>query len=229
MDSLSVRGSQIVDQQGDRRPPQPCRKQHRERQRRRVRDDHDGVTAVEFAHGTHEEARRDDEDIHRTAGEPVPVEARTPYDMPAPDGIRYVSHADWLCPTHCIEPARCPVIRGPRTWEMSDTLREMTRRLGRVEPVAGPVVLRCRHRAFGVGMFDVEEVLAADALVTEAGRSGAELRILVGTVSSCHGAVGMLSVGAGEVPRPSILHGGSATDSPAAGPTPRTLGKIGNG
>jgi hypothetical protein len=165
----------------------------------------------------------------RVGAEPVPVEARTPYDMPAPDGIRYVSHADWLCPTHCIEPARCPVIRGPRTWEMSDTLREMTRRLGRVEPVAGPVVLRCRHRAFGVGMFDVEEVLAADALVTEAGRSGAELRILVGTVSSCHGAVGMLSVGAGEVPRPSILHGGSATDSPAAGPTPRTLGKIGNG
>lgn len=161
--------------------------------------------------------------------DPVPVEARTPYDMPAPDGIRYVSHADWLCPTHCIEPARCPVIRAPRTWEMSDTLEEMTRRLGRTERVAGPVVLRCRHRAFGVGMFDADEVLAADALVTEAGRSGEAVQILVGTVSSCHGAVGMLSLGAGAVPFCSIFHAGSAAGSPAAGPDTRTFGKIGNG
>lgn len=165
----------------------------------------------------------------RVAAEPVPVEARTPYDMPGPDGIRYVSHADWLCPTHCIEPARCPAIRAPRTWEMSDTLGEMTRRLGRSQRVAGPVVLRCRHRAFGVGMFDAEEVLAADTLVTEAGRGGQELRVLVGTVSSCHGAVGMLSLGPGEVPLPSIFHAGPAAASAAAGPTPRTLGQIGNG
>lgn len=165
----------------------------------------------------------------RVGAAPVPVEGRTPYDMPAPDGIRYVSHADWLCPTHCIEPARCPVIRAPRTWEMSDTLGDMTRRLGRTGPVAGPVALRCRHRAFGVGMFDVDEVLAADALIADAGRTGEEVRVLVGTVSSCHGAVGMLSLGAGGVPLPSILHAGSAADSPAAGPTPRTLGEIGNG
>jgi hypothetical protein len=148
--------------------------------------------------------------------------------MPAPDGIRYASHADWLCPTHCIEPALCPVIRAPRTWEMTDTLEEMTRRLERAGPVAGPVALRCRHRAFGVGMFDADEVVAADALIAEAGTSGDEVRILVGTVSSCHGAVGMLAIGASELPAPSIFNAGLAAERPAA-PTTRTLGKIGNG
>ena len=48
----------------------------------------------------------------------------TPYDAIAPDGTRYVSFADWLCPTHCIEPAICPVIRAPRTWEMGDAMAE---------------------------------------------------------------------------------------------------------
>ncbi|HEU4830333.1 MAG TPA: hypothetical protein VFT04_14160 [Gemmatimonadales bacterium] len=165
----------------------------------------------------------------RVDAEPVTVEARTPYEMPAPDGVRYLSHADWLCPTHCIEPAQCPVIRAPRTWEMTDTLEEMTRRLGRTTRVAGPVALRCRHRAFGVGMFDAEEVLAADSLVAEAGRSGDEVRILIGTVSSCHGAVGMLALGGAEVPSPSIFHPGRGTDEPAPGRTPATFGEIGNG
>lgn len=159
----------------------------------------------------------------------VTVEARTPYEMPAPDGVRYVSHADWLCPTHCIEPALCPVIRGPRTWEMSDTLEDMTRRLGRGPRVAGPVALRCRHRAFGVGMFDADEVLAADALVTEAGRRGDEVRILIGTVSSCHGAVGMLVLGEAEVPPPSIFHGDPDTANAVAGSPEQTLGQSGNG
>ena len=45
---------------------------------------------------------------------PVAIDARTPYDTLAPDGTRYVSYADWLCPTHCVEPATCPVIRAPR-------------------------------------------------------------------------------------------------------------------
>lgn len=163
------------------------------------------------------------------AAEPVTVEARTPYEMPAPDGVRYLSHADWLCPTHCIEPALCPVIRAPRTWEMTDTLEEMTRRFGQTTRVAGPVALRCRHRAFGVGMFDAEEVLAADALVAEAGQSGEEVRILVGTVSSCHGAVGMLALGAAEVPPPPIFHGGAGAGRMAPGGTSETFGEIRNG
>ena len=124
---------------------------------------------------------------------PLTTEAGTPYDMLAPEGTRYVSYADWLCPTHCIEPALCPMTRAPRTWEMSDAIADLARR-ARTLPT--PVLFRCRHRAYGVGMFDVEEVLAGDALVAEAGDRGGPIEILVGTLSSCHGAVSRIRLGA---------------------------------
>ncbi|HEU5304108.1 MAG TPA: hypothetical protein VFU40_05640 [Gemmatimonadales bacterium] len=126
---------------------------------------------------------------------PVPLGPGTPYDATGPDGTRYLSFADWLCPTHCIEPAICPVIRGPRTWEMADALEGLARRLDRVFPTAGPVLFVCEHRVFGVGMFDVSAVLAGDAAVARAGRAGTPVNVLVGTVSRCHGAASLLHLG----------------------------------
>ena len=121
---------------------------------------------------------------------PLPLGPGTPYDVLHPDGTRYVSFADWLCPTHCIEPAICPVIRAPRTWEMSEAMEHLASRLG----AAGPALFVCRHRVHGVGMFDVAAVRAGDALVAEAGE-GAEVDVLVGTISACHGAVNLLHLG----------------------------------
>jgi hypothetical protein len=126
---------------------------------------------------------------------PVPQGPGTPYDVSAPDGTRYVSFADWTCPTHCIEPAICPVIRAPRTWEMSDAMEELTRRLDAARPTAGPVVFVCEHRVFGVGMFDVNAVLAGDAVVTAAGGRRSPVDVLIGTISKCHGAVNLLHLG----------------------------------
>lgn len=126
---------------------------------------------------------------------PVTVGPGTPYDAGAPDGTRYISFADWTCPTHCIEPAICPVIRAPRTWEMADALEHLTDRLGESEPTAGPVLFLCEHRVFGVGMFDVSAVLAGDAVVAGAGQAGSPVNVVVGTVSSCHGAVNLLQLG----------------------------------
>ena len=100
---------------------------------------------------------------------PLDATVGTPYDVSAPDGTRYVSYADWLCPTHCIEPAVCPVTRGPRTWEMSEAMEHLTARLSRSGPTAGPALFVCRHRVYGVGMFDVDAVQAGDRLVAEAG------------------------------------------------------------
>ncbi|MEO8139026.1 MAG: hypothetical protein ABI742_05230 [Gemmatimonadota bacterium] len=123
----------------------------------------------------------------------LPGKTGTPYDTAAPDGTRYLSHADWLCPTHCIEPALCPVTRAPRTWEMSETLTDLARRLD----VQGPAVFMCEHRVFGVGSFSVTEVMAGEALVAEAGATGEPVDVLVGTVSSCHGAANLLHLGRG--------------------------------
>ena len=126
---------------------------------------------------------------------PVPTGPGTPYDTRAPDGTRYISFADWTCPTHCIEPAICPVIRGPRTWEMADAMEGLARRLGDAHPTAGPVLFVCEHRVFGVGMFDVSAVLGGDASVETAGRGRSPVDVLVGTVSSCHGAASLLHLG----------------------------------
>lgn len=129
---------------------------------------------------------------------PVTAPAGTPYDVLAPDGTRYVSFADWLCPVHCIEPATCPIIRAPRTWEMGDAMAGLAHRLGAAHPTAGPVLFTCRHRVYGVGMFDVAAVLEGDAAVARAGADGTAVDVLVGTVSACHGAASLLHLGADE-------------------------------
>jgi hypothetical protein len=126
---------------------------------------------------------------------PLTAPIGTPYDAAAPDGTRYVSFADWLCPTHCVEPAICPVTRAPRTWEMSDAMERLTVRLDLSAPTAGPALFVCRHRVFGVGMFDVAAVQEGDRLVAEAGARPEEVDVVVGTVSGCHGAVSLLHLG----------------------------------
>ena len=130
--------------------------------------------------------------------EPVPGTLTTPYDRPGADQTRYVSWADWVCPTHCIEPALCPAIGAPRTWEMSETVRELAERLRTTgRPVQGPALFVCKHQVFGVGMFSAEAVRAGDRLVADAGANGAPAEILVGTISSCHGALNLLRVADG--------------------------------
>jgi hypothetical protein len=126
---------------------------------------------------------------------PVPAGPGTPYDVTAPDATRYVSYADWICPIHCIEPATCPVIRAPRTWEMSEALEGLTARLARDQAVAGPILFVCKHRVHGVGMFDVSTVLTGDDAVASVGAAGTPVDVVVGTISSCHGAVNLLHLG----------------------------------
>lgn len=118
-----------------------------------------------------------------------------PWQRDGGDGSRYVSFAEWMCPINCIEPRVCPHTRAERSWSMPVALE---RHRGGAAPAAARVdasaVLHCTHRMYGVGMIDVPDILAADAVVTTAAaRSSA--RVLVGTVSHCHGALGVLTVG----------------------------------
>jgi hypothetical protein len=132
---------------------------------------------------------------------PVPDALGTPYDRAAggPDRTRYVSFADWICPTHCIEPAICPAIGRERTWEMGETVRALADRLRESgEPVFGPALFVCRHHVYGVGTFSVDAVLEGDEIVRSAGATGQAAAVLVGTISSCHGALNMLRIGATE-------------------------------
>ena len=120
----------------------------------------------------------------------------TPFDWLHPgDGVRYVSFADWLCPTHCIEPATCPVIAAPRTWEMGEAVVTWTEARRAEHPTAGPALFTCRHMVHGVGMYRARlafEGFAALAEQMAETPTGADL--VVGSVSACHGAVGVLRV-----------------------------------
>lgn len=127
----------------------------------------------------------------------LPAEAPlgTPYDRLHADGVRYVSFADWLCPTHCVEPLLCPAIKAPRTWEMRDAVSSWSAEHGREVPTAEPAIFNCRHTAFGVGMYPVRSAFEGfDGFVPVAGApAGGDL--VIGSISSCHGAVALLRVG----------------------------------
>ena len=118
-----------------------------------------------------------------------------PWQRAAADGsAHYVSFAEWMCPINCIEPVRCPATRGDRDWTMPAALAAYVaaeRETGHV--LEGPLVFHCTHRAFGVGMIDVRDVLAADRTVAQVA-TGAGAEFLVGTVSHCHGALGVLAI-----------------------------------
>jgi hypothetical protein len=73
-----------------------------------------------------------------------------------------------------------------------DSYVEAEREAGR--PLLGPLVFHCTHRAYGVGMFDTATAVKADAFVRSAGTAGAA-DVLIGTVSHCHGALNVLSIG----------------------------------
>ena len=120
-----------------------------------------------------------------------------PWQRAMPSGSHVVSFAEWMCPVNCIEPAKCPVTRGPRSWSLPAAVRAYVEEgEGEASPLAGPVILHCQHRAYGVGMFDTQAVLDGDALVAEKAADDAA-DVLVATVSHCHGALDVLHVGPG--------------------------------
>ncbi len=117
-----------------------------------------------------------------------------PWQKEGGESTRYVSFAEWMCPVNCIEPRICPHTRDVRTWSLPPAVTahvEAARAAG--ESLDGPAIFHCTHRAYGVGMIDVKDVLAADRLLAELG-AGQRVRLLVGTVSHCHGALGVIEV-----------------------------------
>lgn len=104
------------------------------------------------------------------------------------DGTHYVSFADWMCPINCIEPRMCPVTRDLRDWSLPPAIDAFAREHG-----MRSAVMHCRHRAYGVGMFETSEVVAADTAIRDAAGRG-RTEIIIGTASHCHGALTRLVI-----------------------------------
>jgi hypothetical protein len=139
--------------------------------------------------------RRFGDAVATRAFEQVPA---VPWDRAGAEGTHYVSFATWMCPINCVEPRKCPHTREERTWSLPVRLDEHARGVRDAGGDVEVATLFCRHRAFGVGMFDTAEVVAADRRITAAGERG-NADVIIGTVSHCHGALTRLVIGA---PRP---------------------------
>jgi hypothetical protein len=123
---------------------------------------------------------------------PVISAPATPWQRAGSDDAHYASFATWMCPINCIEPPRCPETKGPRDWSMPVSVRAAVQASeARTEAIDVVALFRTTHRAFGVGMFDVNDALDADAdLRRTAGQPA--VRVLVASVSHCHGALAEL-------------------------------------
>jgi hypothetical protein len=114
-----------------------------------------------------------------------------PFERGDTVGNRFISAAGWICPATCIEPARCPAIHDTRTWELGDLVRAGAARAA--TPYQQVALFTSRHYAFGIGTIPVAELARArQELVGALLADAAPRRVLVGTVSSCHGVLGEL-------------------------------------
>ena len=115
-----------------------------------------------------------------------------PYEYLAPSGARYISAANWICPTNCRAPHICPMTRDVRTWELEDTVNDYAK--AHPDRFATAVVFKPRFRVPGVDTLFIREYIEArDHLLALAAQpETAGKGVVVGTVSSCHGAVSLL-------------------------------------
>ncbi len=135
------------------------------------------------------ELHRPDATVRRLALSAPPP---TPWARTGADDSHYASFATWMCPINCIEPARCPETRGARDWSMPVAVRQAARDAAAHDEDFDVIALfTTTHRVFGVGMFDASDAVVADAAI--AAVAGAErVRVLVASVSHCHGALAEL-------------------------------------
>lgn len=110
-----------------------------------------------------------------------------PYEQPGPGRELYLSAAAWRCPATCMEPLHCPVLHGPRDWDLGEIIAKRARLLG-----YEPVVFICLHYAGGVGAVPAGDLLAARNRLSEMCPG---TRVLVALSSRCHAAVGVLGLG----------------------------------
>ncbi|HEY9224999.1 MAG TPA: hypothetical protein VIP11_00030, partial [Gemmatimonadaceae bacterium] len=116
-----------------------------------------------------------------------------PWERAGAPGTHYVSFATWMCPINCVEPRTCPHTRDTRSWSLPVRIGEhAAERTDAGEHVVA-ATLFCRHRSYGVGMFDTAEVIAAHESIMAAGERGSA-EIIIGTVSHCHGALTRLLI-----------------------------------
>ena len=109
---------------------------------------------------------------------------RLPYEV-AVGSTLYLSAAAWMCPATCVEPAHCPVLHGPRDWDLADLIEAEARGRG-----YHPAVLRLVQLANGVASISVREITQKKGFL----RPLTQCKALIATSSKCHAAVNAIQI-----------------------------------
>jgi hypothetical protein len=125
-----------------------------------------------------------------------------PYEYLDPSGCRYISAANWICPTNCRAPHICPMTRDVRTWELEDTVNEYAH--AHPDSFVTSVVFKPLFRVPGIDALRIGQYLDARDRLLELGThpESAGKGVVVATVSPCHGAVSLLTFSKQRAPVP---------------------------
>ncbi len=119
--------------------------------------------------------------------EPFRENLSIPVIFPLDAGPLAVSFAQWQCPVNCIEPKRCPAIQQERNWDMKNALDGAFAQKG--EEYSWHV-LQCQHLVHGVGTIPMEKIFHEFESLLQKIAEENLTKIIVATVSGCHGLIG---------------------------------------
>ncbi len=118
-----------------------------------------------------------------------------PFETTLDTGMHAVSYALWRCPPTCIEPAMCPGNGQKRNWEMFRFISAHARFWNvRGRSIDHVEIFTSTHRAWGVATLPVKRLLDARRRVITAVQHKRIRTLLVATVSSCHGLMGLMAI-----------------------------------
>jgi len=117
-----------------------------------------------------------------------------PYAHTLSDGRILLSHAVDICPIGCIEPGRCALTKGPRWWEMKDTISDLIRSIRSDINVETVGYFFCQHHCdadgYEVGGISMKTIFEeADRIFQVAAKGRGVFGIA--TLSSCHGVLNL--------------------------------------
>lgn len=110
---------------------------------------------------------------------PRELEPRLPHVWVGETGDRFVSYADFLCPSDCAEPAACTVTGEKRETPLYERLRRLE------ASGCGVYVVRSRQLAPGLGGYSAGELTKLSGTLSETGPE----KWLLGTACKCHGVL----------------------------------------
>lgn len=122
---------------------------------------------------------------------------KLPFIKALPDGRLLLSHAPGMCPINCTEPADCAITKGPRWWEMKNTIKEITTNLPQEKSIDYVAMLFGEHHygvdGYGVGGIPMNSIYNELDKLSAVARTG-KGRIGVATTSSCHAVVTLFEI-----------------------------------